>query len=69
MHKTKAKPEPTNDAVGFPGGYLSAEERRAAGKALPDATPRAAHGGWKAPKDRRDRSRSSTNPTTAEFRS
>ena len=52
MRKTNAKHEPTND--GFPGGYVSADERRAAGKALRDATPRAAHGGWKPPKDRRD---------------
>ena len=54
MLRTNAKHEPTNDAVGFPGGYVSADERRAEGKALRDATPRAAQGGWKAPKDRRD---------------
>jgi uncharacterized protein (DUF2252 family) len=30
------------------------EERRAQGKALREAVPREAHGGWKAPKDRRD---------------
>ena len=40
--------------AGSPAGYVSADERRAAGKALRDATPRAAHGGWKPPKDRRD---------------
>jgi uncharacterized protein (DUF2252 family) len=40
--------------VGAETEYLSADERRAAGKALRDATPRAAHGGWKPPKDRRD---------------
>ena len=33
---------------------LSAEERRAQGKALRDAVPREAHGGWKPPKKRRD---------------
>jgi uncharacterized protein (DUF2252 family) len=33
---------------------LSAEERRAAGRALRDAAPRAAHAGWKPPKNRRD---------------
>ncbi len=54
MHKTKANPEPTNDTAGSPQGYISADERRAAGKALRDATPRAAHGGWKPPKDRPD---------------
>ena len=36
------------------GEYLSAGERRAAGKALRDAVPRASHGDWKVPKDRRD---------------
>ena len=54
MHKTKATPEPANDDAGFPGGYTSADERRGAGKALRDAAPRAAHGGWKPPNDRRD---------------
>ncbi len=34
--------------------YLSADERRAEGKALRDATPRTSHGGWKPPRDRRD---------------
>ena len=50
MRKTNAKHNPTRDAP----GYMSADERRATGKALRDATPRAAHGGWKPPKDRRD---------------
>jgi uncharacterized protein (DUF2252 family) len=36
------------------GAYLSADERRAAGKALRDAVPRQSHGGWKAPGNRRD---------------
>jgi uncharacterized protein (DUF2252 family) len=36
------------------GGHVSADERRALGKALRDATPRAAHGGWKPHEDRRD---------------
>ncbi len=36
------------------GEYHSADERRAAGKALRDGVSRSAHGGWKAPKDRRD---------------
>jgi uncharacterized protein (DUF2252 family) len=36
------------------GGYLSADERRAAGKALRDGVSRTSHGGWKAPDDRRD---------------
>ena len=53
MRKTNAKHEP-RDASTAAGAYMSADERRAAGKALRDATPRAAHGGWKAPKDRRD---------------
>jgi uncharacterized protein (DUF2252 family) len=34
--------------------YLSADERRAEGKALRDAAPRAAHAGWKPPKGRQD---------------
>ena len=53
MRKTNAKHEP-RDASGAAGGYMSADERRAAGKALREPTPRAAHGGWKSPKDRRD---------------
>ena len=54
MNKMNTKPAPTNAAAGSPGGYISADERRAEGKALRDATPRVAHGGWKPPKDRRD---------------
>ena len=54
MRKANAKHEPVEDASGVPGSYLSADERRAAGKALRDVTPRAAHGGWKPPEDRRD---------------
>ena len=54
MHKTKATPEPANDDARFPGRYTSADERRGAGKTLRDAAPRAAHGGWKPPNDRRD---------------
>ncbi|WP_291297831.1 DUF2252 domain-containing protein [Elioraea sp.] len=34
--------------------YLSADERRAAGKALRDAVPRTSHAGWKLPEGRRD---------------
>lgn len=34
--------------------YLSADERRAIGKALRDNVPRSAHGGWKPPHHRRD---------------
>jgi hypothetical protein len=34
--------------------YLSAEERRARGKALRDIVPRASHAGWQAPRGRRD---------------
>jgi hypothetical protein len=54
MRKTSMKTKPTGDAAGSPGGYISADERRAEGKALRDATPRVAHGGWKPPRDRRD---------------
>jgi uncharacterized protein (DUF2252 family) len=54
MRKTNTKQEPTRDASGAPGAYISADERRAVGKALRDTTPRAAHGGWKSPKNRRD---------------
>src|SRR4029079_15678833 len=35
--------------------YLSAGQRRANGKALGEAVPRASQAGWKAPKGRRDR--------------
>src|SRR5574337_112127 len=34
--------------------YESVDERRAKGKALRDAVPRVSHGGWKAPRERRD---------------
>ena len=54
MRKSNAKHEPAKDASGAPAAYRSADERRAAGKALRDATPRAAHGGWKPPTDRLD---------------
>jgi len=36
------------------GVYRSIAERRAAGKALRESAPRASHGKWKAPKNRRD---------------
>ena len=42
------------DGAGVQSGMTAASERRAHGKALRDATPRESHGGWKAPKDRRD---------------
>ena len=54
MRKTNAKHELAKDVSGTAAAYISADERRATGKALRDATPRAAHGGWKPPKDRRD---------------
>ena len=54
MRKSNAKHEAATDASVASAAYVSADERRAAGKALRDATPRAAHGGWKSPDDRRD---------------
>ena len=54
MRRTNTKQEPTKDALAPQRVILSADERRAAGKALRDVTPRAAHGGWKPPEDRRD---------------
>lgn len=51
-----AKPKQKR-AVGAPQAdtpYLSAEERRAKGKALRDAVPRVSQAGWKAQKNRRD---------------
>ena len=54
MLKTIPKQESTDGAASPPPGYISADERRAAGKALRDATSRAAHGGWKPHKNRRD---------------
>jgi uncharacterized protein (DUF2252 family) len=46
----------TNDHGNAPSEapYRSAAERRAEGKALRDAVPRAEHSGWKPPKERRD---------------
>ena len=52
-----AKREASKRAASAPrreSTYLSADERRAKGKALRDAAPRASHAGWKPPKDRRD---------------
>jgi uncharacterized protein (DUF2252 family) len=54
MRKTNAKHEPAKDASVAPAAYISGDERRAAGKALRDQTPRAAHSGWKSPEGRRD---------------
>ena len=54
MEKKAGRPETERGVVPFDGQYLSADERRAEGKALRDAVPRASHGGWKLPKDRRD---------------
>ncbi|HTR12491.1 MAG TPA: DUF2252 domain-containing protein [Roseiarcus sp.] len=41
-------------AVSLPQDYLSADERRAAGKALRDKVSRGAHGGWKPGRGRAD---------------
>ena len=55
MRKTNAKYNRAGNTSGdTPGAYISPDERRTAGKALRDAAPRDAHGGWKAPKDRSD---------------
>ncbi len=54
MRMTNKKPELAKAAANSPVGYISAEQRRAEGKALRDDTPRASHGGWKPPKDRPD---------------
>lgn len=53
MKKTK-QDERANTAPRAESSYLSAEERRAKGRALRDTVPRVSHGGWKAPKNRRD---------------
>ncbi len=37
-----------------PTGYISTDQRRAAGKALRSDVPRSSHAGWKPPEDRRD---------------
>jgi hypothetical protein len=51
----KAGRSETEPGIVLSGGeYLSADERRAEGKALRDAVPRASHGGWEAPKGRHD---------------
>ncbi len=54
MVKHAEKRETEYGIVHSDGQYLSADERRAEGKALRDAVSRASHGGWKPPKDRRD---------------
>lgn len=54
MDKKAGRREPEHGVVPSGGQYLSADERRAEGKALRDAVPRGVHGGWKPPKDRRD---------------
>ena len=43
-----------HDATPSEAPYRSQAERRAEGKALRDAVPRAEHSGWKPPKERRD---------------
>jgi uncharacterized protein (DUF2252 family) len=54
MDKKTEEPKAEQGVVLVDGEYRSADERRAAGKALRDGVSRASHGGWKAPKDRRD---------------
>jgi uncharacterized protein (DUF2252 family) len=53
MTKTDARKRAAN-APRSEDSYVSADERRAKGKALRDAVPRAAHAGWKAKKGRSD---------------
>lgn len=48
------KPKGAGRAPRNESSYLSADERRARGKSLRDAAPRASHEGWKPPKGRRD---------------
>jgi uncharacterized protein (DUF2252 family) len=54
LQEKASKHETEHGIVDSDGQYLSADERRAEGKALRDAVPRTSHGGWKPPKDRRD---------------
>jgi uncharacterized protein (DUF2252 family) len=54
MDKKAEEPKTEQGIVRLDGEYLSADERRTAGKALRDGVSRGSHGGWKAPKDRRD---------------
>jgi hypothetical protein len=68
MRKTRTIQQ-TNEADLSPGGYVSADERRAAGKALREVTPRVAHGGSKPPRTDATRSNISTIPTKDECRS
>ena len=55
LEKKAGRRETEHGVVPADGQYLSADERRAEGKALRDAVPRSSYGGWKPPKDRRDR--------------
>src|SRR5271166_159582 len=48
------KPERNHDTPPPEDQYRTAGERRTEGKALREAVPREDHGGWKAPKGRRD---------------
>jgi uncharacterized protein (DUF2252 family) len=55
MDERKAKGKaPRKKASGEEPSYRSHAERRAEGRTLRDAVPRADHSGWKPPKDRRD---------------
>ena len=45
---------PTKDASVAPGAKILRDERRAKARLYATQTPRAAHGGWKSPEDRRD---------------
>ena len=54
MRERNGEHKPATKVVVPHAEYQSADERRAMGKTLREATSRAAHGGWKAPKDRRD---------------
>jgi uncharacterized protein (DUF2252 family) len=47
-------PKTEQGIVSLHGEYLSADERRTAGKTVREGVSRASHGEWKAPKDRRD---------------
>lgn len=54
MSVNPASSKRTASALALEDTYVSADERRAKGKSLRDAVPRASHAGWKAQKGRRD---------------
>jgi uncharacterized protein (DUF2252 family) len=54
MDQKVEEPKTEQGFVSLHGEYLSPDERRTLGKTVREGVSRASHGGWEAPKDRRD---------------